>query len=80
MTLMVNLKDARLRQAETTMEWALILINVKQYDEKETFIKGEEAYVTKKNYEKNVYYIIKIKDNKHFFHHFSLLHKPLHLL
>ena len=28
---------------------------------KKTFEKGEEAYVTKKDDEKNIYYIIKIK-------------------
>ncbi len=61
-TLMCDLKDGRLGQGEIKREGASILINVKQYDENETFIKGEEAYVTKKNDEKNVYYIIKIKE------------------
>ena len=61
-TLMCDLKDGRLGQGEIKREGASILINVKQYDEDETFIKGEEAYVTKKNDEKNVYYIIKIKE------------------
>lgn len=61
-TLMCDLKDGRLGQGEIKREGASILINVKQYDENETFIKGEEAYVTKKNDEKSVYYIIKIKE------------------
>ena len=51
-------------QGEIKREGASILINVKQYDNEETFEKGEEAYVTKKDDEKNIYYIIKIKEWK----------------
>ena len=57
-----ELKEGRLGQGEIEREGASILINVKQYDNEETFEKGEEAYVTKKDDEKNIYYIIKIKE------------------
>ena len=43
-----ELKGGRLGQGEIKREGASILINVKQYDDEETFEKGEEAYVTKK--------------------------------
>lgn len=49
-------------QGEIKREGASILINVRQYDNEETFEKGEEAYVIKKDDEKNIYYIIKIKE------------------
>lgn len=57
-----ELKGGRLGQGEIKREGASILINVKQYDDEETFEKGEEAYVTKKDDKKNIYYIIKIKE------------------
>lgn len=57
-----ELKEGRLGQGEIEREGASILINVKQYDNEETFEKGEEAYVIKKDDEKNIYYIIKIKE------------------
>lgn len=57
-----ELKEGRLGQGEIKREGASILINVRQYDNEETFEKGEEAYVIKKDDEKNIYYIIKIKE------------------
>ncbi|WP_195989582.1 hypothetical protein [Clostridium sp. D53t1_180928_C8] len=54
-----DIKDNRLGQAEIEREGANILINVKAEFKEDTFYKNEEAYVSKKNYEKNIYYIVK---------------------
>ena len=54
-----EVKDGRLGQAEIEREGANILINVKAEFKEEIFYKNEEAYVSKKDDEKNLYYIVK---------------------
>lgn len=54
-----EVKDGRLGQAEIERDGANILINVKAEFKEEVFYKTEEAYVSKKDNEKNVYYIVK---------------------
>ncbi|MGL5152357.1 MAG: hypothetical protein ACRC7N_17510 [Clostridium sp.] len=52
----------RIGQAQIKRDGASILINVKTDDEKLSFEKGEEVYVVLKDEEKNIYYIIGIKE------------------
>lgn len=59
-TLLSDVNDGRLGQGEINRDGASILINVKAKYDDETFKKFEEAYVSKKDDEKNIYYIIKI--------------------
>ncbi|MBE5961264.1 MAG: DUF1449 family protein [Lachnospiraceae bacterium] len=57
-----DLRDGRLAQAEVKREGASILINVRPEFPEQTFVKNEEAYVTKKDDEKDFYYIVKIRE------------------
>lgn len=57
-----NLKYGDLGQAEIKRDGAPLLVNVKVEYEEQTFEKNEEAYINKKDENKNLYYIIKIKE------------------
>lgn len=59
LTLLCDVKYGRLGQGEIKRDGASILINVKAEFEEDSFKKYEEAYVTKKDDEKNIYYIVK---------------------
>ncbi len=61
-TLTGDLRDGRLAQAEVKREGASLLINVKSEFPEQTFVKNEEAYVTKKDEIKDFYYIVKIRE------------------
>lgn len=61
-TLICDVKDGRLGQANIERDGASLLINVKSEYDDYTFEKGEEVYISKKDSEKNIYYIIKIKE------------------
>ena len=54
-----DIKDGRLGQAEIERDGANILVNVKAEFKEDDFYKNEEAYVSKKDAYKNVYYIVK---------------------
>lgn len=58
-TVSCDIKDGRLGQGEIKRDGASILINVKSEFDKDIFEKYEEAYVTKKDEDKNIYYIVK---------------------
>lgn len=60
--LLCDIKDDRLGQAEIKRDGASILINVKAEDEKDSFNKGEEVFIIKKDGEKDLYYVMKIKE------------------
>lgn len=59
-----DLEKGRLGQAEVKQEGASILINVKCEFTEDKFKKNEEAFVTKKDDDKNIYYIAKVYVNK----------------
>lgn len=59
-TLVCDVKGGRLGQGQIERDGASFLINVKPEFEEDTFSKNEEAYVTKKDDEKNIYYIVKL--------------------
>lgn len=61
-TLMCQVTGNRLGQAEIERDGASIVINVKSEYDNEAFEKNEVAYVSRKDTEKNVYYIVKIKE------------------
>lgn len=63
-SLCCNLEKGRLGQAEVKQDGASILINVKCEFTEDKFEKNEEAFVTKKDDEKNIYYIAKVYINK----------------
>ena len=54
-----NIEDGRLGQAEIERDGANILINVKSEFKEDVFYKNEEAYVSKKDDKKSLYYIVK---------------------
>lgn len=56
------INNGRLGQGEIKRDGASLLINVKAEEGEDSFDKGEEAYVYRKDNEKNIYYIIKIKE------------------
>ncbi|AOR23754.1 OB-fold-containig protein [Clostridium taeniosporum] len=60
--LVSNIKEGRLGQGEIERDGASLLINVKAENEEDVFEKHEEAYVYRKDDDKNIYYIIKIKE------------------
>lgn len=60
--LVSEVRQGKIGQAEIKRDGAEILINVKADDEKEVFNKYEEAYIFRKDENKNIYYIIKIKE------------------
>lgn len=60
-TLLCDVKDGRLGQANIQRDGADILINVKSQYVNDTFIKGEKAFVIRKDVDKNIFYIIKVK-------------------
>lgn len=62
-TVMCEMKEGRLGQAEIKRDGASIRINVKPEFEGDTFQKYEEAYVTKLG-ENDIYYIVKTYTNK----------------
>ncbi|MGL5353153.1 MAG: hypothetical protein ACRDA5_07490 [Clostridium sp.] len=57
-----DVKNGRLGQANIERDGASLLINVKSEYEEDEFVKDEEAYVKRKDSEKNIYYIIKIRE------------------
>lgn len=59
-TVISDIKDGRLGQGEIKREGASLRINIKSEFAEDIFIKNEEAYVTKKDEEKNIYYIVKL--------------------
>lgn len=61
-TLMCNVENQRLGQAEIKRDGASIVINVKSEFYEESFEKDEVAFVSKKHNNKNIYYIIKIEE------------------
>ncbi|QUI22157.1 hypothetical protein HZI73_07510 [Vallitalea pronyensis] len=61
-TLTCNVNNGRLGQAKIKRDGASIVINVKSEFDGESFNKDEVAFVSRKDEEKNVYYIIKIKE------------------
>lgn len=60
--LVCDVRGGRLGQASIKRDGASLLINVKAKYEEDTFYKGEEAYVSKKDSDKNIYYILKVKE------------------
>ncbi len=58
-TMMCDLEPGRLGQARVKRQGASIVINVKTLFEKESFKKGEVAFVFRKDDEEDVYYIAK---------------------
>ncbi len=61
-TLMCTVNKGRLGQAKIKRDGASIVINVKSEFDEESFDKDEVAYVSRKDTNKNVYYIVKIKE------------------
>lgn len=61
-TLMCDVKEGRLGQGKIERDGAELLINVKSEYDEDTFEKGEEVYVSKKDNNKNIYYILKVKE------------------
>ncbi|MGL4773591.1 MAG: hypothetical protein ACRC2K_08520 [Clostridium sp.] len=61
-TLLCEVTEGRIGQGEIKREGASILINLKPEYEGDIFEKAEEAYVTRRDEEKNLYYIIKIRE------------------
>jgi len=61
-TLMCAVNKGRLGQAKIKRDGASIVINVKSEFDEESFDKDEVAYVSRKDTNKNVYYIVKIKE------------------
>lgn len=57
-----EIREGRLGQATIKRDGADLLINVKADDANEVFEKYEEAYIHRKDDNKNIYYIIKIKE------------------
>ncbi len=61
-TLMCDVNNGRLGQAKIKRDGASIVINVKSEFDEESFDKDEVAFVSRQDTNKNVYYIIKIKE------------------
>lgn len=61
-TLMCQVNNERLGQAKIKRDGASIVINVKSEYDKETFEKNEVAFVSRKDTDKNIYYIVKIEE------------------
>lgn len=60
--LVCEVTEGRLGQATIKRDGASLLINVKSKYEEDTFSKDEEAYVSEKDNDKNIYYILKVKE------------------
>ncbi len=58
--LMCDVKDGRLGQAKIKRDGASIIINVKSEYEEESFNKDEAAFVSRKDTNKDIYYIVKL--------------------
>lgn len=61
-TLMCVVSNGRLGQAKIKRDGASIVINVKAEYEQESFEKDEVAFVSRKDTNKNIYYIVKIEE------------------
>lgn len=61
-TLMCQVNNGRLGQAKIKRDGASIVINVKSEYDKESFDKDEVAFVSRKDTDKNIYYIVKIEE------------------
>lgn len=62
--LVSEVKDGRLGQGEIERDGASHRVNVKAQNEEESFEKNEKAMISKKDSNKNIYYIIKIEGCK----------------
>ncbi|WP_458785337.1 hypothetical protein [Vallitalea sediminicola] len=58
--LMCEMKDGRLGQARIKRDGASLIINVKSEYDKESFDKDEVAFVSRKDTDKDIYYIVKL--------------------
>ncbi len=61
-TLMCDVNNGRLGQAKIKRDGASIVINVKSEFDEESFDKDEVAFVSRQDTDKNIYYIVKIKE------------------
>lgn len=60
--LMCDVKKGRIGQAEIKKDGASIVINIKSEVDEESFHKDEIAFVTRKDTNKNLYYIVKFEE------------------
>lgn len=60
--LMCDVNKGRLGQAEIKRDGAPIVINIKSEYDGDSFVKGEVAFVNRKDTNKNIYYIVKFEE------------------